>query len=109
MWGGGEGGRGTGGCRVFFIVTCIKVAVFLFFLYTSTSEWHLRNSKAFPNIAVTVGDSVIVCISIMSLCYYTVPSMQNVCSLYPWPVFHTEGGVPWDFPPLTQFSPLKLC
>ena len=25
------------------------------------------------------------------------------------PVFHTEGGVPWDFPPLAQLSPLKLC
>ena len=24
-------------------------------------------------------------------------------------VFHTEGGVPWDFPPLAQLSPLKLC
>ena len=24
-------------------------------------------------------------------------------------MFHTEGGVPWDFPPLAQLSPLKLC
>ena len=24
-------------------------------------------------------------------------------------MFHTEGGMPWDFPPLTQISPLKLC
>ena len=23
-------------------------------------------------------------------------------------VFHTEGGVPWDFPPLTLISPLKF-
>ena len=23
-------------------------------------------------------------------------------------VFHTEGGVPWDFPSLTRISPLKL-
>ena len=77
VW-GGEGGRGTGGCRVFFIVTCIKVAVFLFFLYTSTSEWHLRNSKAFPNIAITVGDSVIICISIMSQCII----LYLLCKMY---------------------------
>ena len=65
--GGGEG-AGDRGLSCVFHSYLYKGSCVLFFLYTSTSEWHLRNSKAFPNIAITVGDSVIICISIMSQC-----------------------------------------
>ena len=79
-------------------------------LYASESKFIIKvgnySSVHFLNNTATTAGGAVYADS------ETRPTSYSVCMFMVtgyYPGFHTEGGVPWDFPPLAQFPPSSFA